>query len=90
MAEKWPLLPWHCFKRDAAIPFSRALMVRHVKRACRMPVLNSGSVRSRGIKKGTSVTAALPSEFQRKSLEGGLWPLRLPDVKPPCILAPGE
>ena len=40
--------------------------------------------------KGSSVTAALPPEFQRQSLERGLWPLRLPDVKPPCILAPGE
>jgi hypothetical protein len=38
--------------------------------------------------KGTSVTAALPPEFQRMSLERGLWPLRLPDVKPPCTLAP--
>ena len=28
------------------------------------------------------------SEFQPERLERGLWPLRLPDVKPPCILNP--
>ena len=42
------------------------------------------------LKRGSSVTAALPPEFQRPSLERGLWPLRLPDVKPPCKLALGE
>lgn len=36
-----------------------------------------------------TVTAALPPVFRPHGPEGGLWPLRLPDVKPPCLLAPG-
>jgi hypothetical protein len=58
--------------------------------ACPVPVLDNGSVPIRGIDKQPPVTVALRPEFQRKPLERGLWSLRLPDVKPPCILAPGE
>lgn len=51
--------------RDLVMLFSPLSIDRYAKSACRLPVLNGGSLRKCGIKERSPVTAALPPEFQR-------------------------
>jgi len=77
--------------RGAGRALSRLRRGRHV--ACAFDMAASG-IRlwhscPTGLIRKPMVTAALPPVFRPSRSEGGLWPLRLPDVKPPCLLAPG-
>jgi hypothetical protein len=62
-------------------------------RACRLDMAAAGfcgwNALAADVKVQSLVTAALPPVFRPSRSERGLWSLRLPDVKPPCILAPG-